>query len=186
MTDRAFLARVRIEPLDRSKHDRAAFFCGVDRIDNFLRKTAANQQDNDLTRVNVACLDDSNEIVGYCALSAHSIDTSTLPTEARRKLPSYDAISAVYLSIVAVHSDFQGKGLGRFLMMDAFERCVRTGELVGAHFIVLDALDKRAAKLYRALGFVDLPGHEPRMLIAMKVVRRAIEIASRAGRIGEA
>jgi ribosomal protein S18 acetylase RimI-like enzyme len=178
MIDRAFLARVRIEPLDRKKHDRAAFSCGVERVDNFLKKTAAGQQDNDLTRASVACLDSDNAIIGYYALNSHSIDTRTLSEELRQKLPSYDAISAIYLSLVGVHSQYQGKGLGRFLMMHAFERCVQAADIVGSHFIVLDALNERAAKLYRELGFVDLPGHEPRMLIAMKVVRAAMKKAA--------
>ena len=65
MIDRAFLARIRIEPLDRNKHDRAAFSCGEERVDNFLKKTATRQQDEGHTRVNVACLDDGNVVIGY-------------------------------------------------------------------------------------------------------------------------
>ncbi|MFZ5733872.1 MAG: GNAT family N-acetyltransferase [Pseudomonadota bacterium] len=174
MTDRAFLARLRIEPLDRDRHDRAAFRCGVDRVDNFLQKTAARQQDADHTRVYVACIDDSVEVIGYYALNAHAIDVTTLPEEARSKLPTYPTISAVYLAMVGFHLDHRGKGGGTFLMMDAFKRSVGAANIIGAYFLVLDALNERAAKLYRELGFVDLPGHGPRMLIAMKRIRQAI------------
>jgi ribosomal protein S18 acetylase RimI-like enzyme len=174
MIDRAFLARVRIEPLDRKKHDRAAFSCGVDRIDNFLKSTAARQQDDGHTRVCVACLDSLYVVVGYFALNAHAIDASTLPEHDRKKLPSYPTISAIYLSVVGVQNEHQGCGLGSYLMADAFKRAVCAAEIVGAHFFVLDALNERAAKLYRKLGFIDLPGHEPRMLITMSQVRSAI------------
>lgn len=175
MIDRAFLARVRIEPLDRKKHDRAAFACGEERVDNFLKKAAARQQDDDHTRVNVACLDADRTIVGFYALNSHSIDISTLPEADRKKLPHYPTISAIYLSVVGVDSAHQGKGLGSLLMGDVFARCVDVADKIGAHLIVLDALNERAAKLYRELGFVDLPGHEPRMLIRMTAVRKAIE-----------
>jgi ribosomal protein S18 acetylase RimI-like enzyme len=177
MIDRALLARIRIEPLDRSKHDRAAFSCGEERVDNFLKKTAARRQDNDLTRVNVACLDADNAIIGYYALNAHSVDVSTLPDEHRKSLPSYPAISAIYLSVVGVHKFHQGGGVGSFLLADAFKRCAEAADIIGAHYLVLDALNERAARLYRSLGFVDLPGHEPRMLITIGNVRKAIAAA---------
>jgi len=175
MIDRAFLARIRIEPLDRKKHDRAAFLCGEERVDNFLKNTAARQQDDDHTRVNVACLDAEPHVIGYYALNSHGIDASTLPPDQRKKLPSYPFISAIYLSVVGVSSDHQEKGLGKLLMADAFKRCVVVADQIGAFFVVLDALNERAAKLYRKLGFVDLPGHEPRMIIRMAVVRKAVE-----------
>lgn len=175
MIDRAFLARIRIEPLDREKHDRAAFACGEERVDNFLKKTAARQQDEDHTRVNVACLDAENTIIGFYALNSHAIDVSTLPEVGRKRLPNYPTISAIYLSILGVHSEHQRKGLGKHLMAHVFARCVNVADKIGAHFIVLDALNERAAELYRELGFVDLPGHQPRMLIKMDLVRKAIE-----------
>ena len=178
MIDRAFLARIRIEPLDRKQHDRAAFSCGEERVDNFLQKTAARQQDDDLTRVNVACLDEAKAVIGFYALNLHSIDATTLHEAARKKLPNYPTISAIYLSVVGVASDYQGNGLGKRLMAHAFARCVDVADMIGAHFVVLDALNERAAKLYRELGFVDLPGHEPRMLISMPVVRKAMAKAA--------
>jgi GNAT superfamily N-acetyltransferase len=175
MIDRAFLARVRIEPLDRNQHDRAAFACGEERVDNFLQRMAARQQDQDHTRVNVACLDAESVVIGFYALNLHSVDVSTLPETDRKKLPNYPTISAIYLSVVGVHSNHQGKGLGRLLMAHVFARCVDVADRIGAHFIVLDALNERGAKLYRDLGFVDLPGHESRMLIRTAVVRKALQ-----------
>ena len=174
MIDSAFLARLRIEPLDRQVHDRAAFRSGVDRVDNFLQKTAARQQENDLTRVYVACLDQQIEVVGYYALNSHSIDVTTLPESMRKKLPQYPTISAIYLAVVGFHEDDQGKGGGHFLLMDALRKCVEVADIVGSYFVVLDSLNERAAKLYREIGFIDLPGHAPRMLINMRVVRIAI------------
>jgi GNAT superfamily N-acetyltransferase len=173
MSDAAFLARVRIEPLDR-KHDRAAFKCGDHRLDNFIQKTAARQQENDIARVYVACLDQENAVTGYYAINAHSIDATTLLEEVRKKLPSYPTIPAIYLSKLGVQEDHQGKGLGSRLMAHAFRRCVESSDIAAAHFIVLDALNEKAATLYRKLGFVDLPGHDERMIIKMAVVRKAI------------
>lgn len=177
MIDSAFLARLRIEPLDRDKHDRAAFGSGVDRVDNFLHKTAARQQDADHTRVYVACLDDENDVIGYYALNSHSIDVTTLPDDKRKSLPRYPTISAIYLSVIGFRTDHQGKGGGTFLLMDAMRKSAEAANIIGAHFLVLDSLNERAAKLYREIGFIDLPDHEPRMLMNMKAIRAAINKA---------
>lgn len=178
MIDRAYLARLRIESLDRSRHDRAAFRSGVDRVDNFLHRTAARQQDDDHTRVYVACLDDRVEVIGYYALNSHAIEVTTLADDRRKQLPNYPTISAIYLSMVGFHTDQQGKGGGTYLLMDAMKRAARAADIIGAHFLVLDSLNERAARLYREIGFVDLPGHAPRMLITMKTIRAAIAKAT--------
>ncbi|MGD9838571.1 MAG: GNAT family N-acetyltransferase [Afipia sp.] len=174
MIDGAFLARLRIEPLDRDRHDRAAFRSGVNRVDNFLHKTAARQQDANHTRVYVACLDLENDVVGYYALNSHSIDVTTLPEDKRKSLPRYPTISAIYLSVIGFSTDHQGKGGGTFLLMDAMTKSVAAADIIGAHFLVLDPLNERAAKLYREVGFIDLPNHEPRMLMNMSAIRAAI------------
>jgi ribosomal protein S18 acetylase RimI-like enzyme len=175
MIDRSFLARLRIEPLDRARHNRMAFRCGVERVGNFLNNNATRQQDSDLTRVYVTCLDAAYDVVGYYALNAHTIDIATLPQAMAKKLPAYPTIAAIYLSMVGFHIDHQGKGGGRFLMSDAFRRSADAANIIGAHVLVLDALNDRAAKLYRELGFVDLPDQAPRMIVAMKTIRKAVE-----------
>jgi GNAT superfamily N-acetyltransferase len=174
MIDRAFLARARIEPLDRNKHDRAAFSCGVDRVDNFLKKTASRHQDEEYTRVYVACLDDGNEVIGYYAVNSHAIDVGTLHEKERKKLP-YPTVPAIYVSVVGVHSQHQGKGLGTRVMGHAFQRCLDVADKIGAYVVVLDALNERAAKFYRELGFIDLPNHELRMIMRIQAIRRARE-----------
>jgi ribosomal protein S18 acetylase RimI-like enzyme len=171
------LRRLHIEPLDRSKHDRAAFSCGEPRVDTFLKQHAARQQDSDFSRVFVACLDGGAEIAGFYAMNAHAIDATTLPEEARRRLPRYPHVPAIYLSVLGVSAAYQGRGIGSWLLADAFRRAASIADSVGAHFLVLDALSENAARLYRRQGFADLPGHEPRMLIRMAVIRAAMERA---------
>lgn len=175
--DRAFLARLRIEPLDRKRHDRAAFSCGVPRIDTYLQTQVAGFQDVETARCWVACLDKSVAILGFYALNAHAIDISTLPPAQQKRLPRYPAVPAIYLSVMGVHEGNQGRGIGSFLLANAFKRSAEAADRIGAAFIIIDALNEQAARLYRRLGFVDMPGHEPRMLIAMKQVRAAMAMA---------
>ena len=67
-----------IEPLDPVKHDRAAFSCGVGRLDNFLKRTARKQQAADFARVWVPTESGQTAILGYSALNAHFIEGDDL------------------------------------------------------------------------------------------------------------
>jgi ribosomal protein S18 acetylase RimI-like enzyme len=177
MTDCALLARLCIEPLDRRRHDRSTFSSGVGRVDRFLQTLAASQQDSGVSRTTVAVEDGDREVVGFHTLCAHSIEARSLPEDLVRRLPRHPLVPAVYLGFLGVDVRFQGRGVGSFLMADAFARSVQAADILGAGFLVLDALNEDAARLYRRLGFVDLPGHAPRMLISLAQVRKAIRAA---------
>jgi GNAT superfamily N-acetyltransferase len=174
--DEDWLRRLIVERLDRAKHDRAAFSCGVSRIDNFLKNSAAKQADDDFSRTYVVIAPPSSRILGYYALGAHAIDVGSLPETDRKRMPRHPTVAAIYLSMIAVDRTVQRRGLGGFLMADVLVRCLAVAEQIGAHFIVLDAIDDHAARLYRTIGFHDLPapGQERRMIVPMRKVRRAL------------
>jgi len=180
MTDEPWLARLTIEPLDRQKHGRAAFACGVDRIDNFLRNNAVRQAEQDHAKVYVAIEPPEPRILGYYALSPHAIDIQSLPLADQKKMPRVPTISAIYLSIIGVDQSVQNRGLGKLLLADALKCCVNAANITGGHFVVLDALNEDAARLYRRIGFVDLPSPDrpTRMLMTMAKVRAAVVAAA--------
>jgi GNAT superfamily N-acetyltransferase len=114
----------------------------------------------------------SSRIIGFYALSPHAIDRERLPQD--KTLPRHERLSAIYLSMIAVDTSVQGKGIGSFLTANALAKCVDIADLGGGRYVVLDALNENAARLYRRLGFVDLPSQPLRMVIAMATVRKAI------------
>lgn len=175
--DAALLRRLTIQPLSRDRHDRAAFASGEPRVDTYLQTRAAGLADVDGTRVWVASVEGSTEIVGFYALNAHGIDASAIPPNLRRKLPRDHPVPATFLSNIATASRYQGRGIGGFLLADAFRNTARAAEIVGSAFIVLDALSERAARFYRRHGFIDLPTPPGRMVIGMRQVRAAIVAA---------
>jgi len=173
--DEAWLATLKIEPLDPKRHDRAAFSCGESRIDNFLRNNAAKQAAEDFAKVYVAVEPPASKILGYYVLCAHNINIETLPDPDRKNMPRLPTVSAIYLSIVGVDAPVQKRGLGQTLTADALKKSMAAADHIGAYFVVLDALNEDAARMYRRLKFVDLPapGQERRMLISMKMIRAA-------------
>jgi GNAT superfamily N-acetyltransferase len=72
----------------------------------------------------------------------------------------------------------RGKGLGPLLLADVFSRCIAAADIVGGRFIVLDALDERAERLYASMGFRALPSQPRRMVISMAKVRKSAEVAT--------
>jgi ribosomal protein S18 acetylase RimI-like enzyme len=175
VTDTALLKRLKIEPLDRNVHDRAAFSCGEARIDNFLKINAGSQQDQDVTKVYVISEPPATEVLGFYALNAHKIDAGVIPEALRKKLPRYPDFGSVYISMIGTHQKYQGRGIGQFLLIDALRRCISIATNIGVTVVMLDALNDRAANLYRRVGFIDIPSepHNRRMMMAMQKIRQA-------------
>jgi ribosomal protein S18 acetylase RimI-like enzyme len=173
MPGSGIVERLRVEPLDRKKHDRAAFTCGQHSLDNYLKHTAARQQDEDLTRVRVGCLDDTNQVICFHALNAHSIDISELDEGYRKRFPRYNSIPSAYLSMLGVHLNHQGQRIGSYMMYDAMRQVIGAAGQIGVHFLVLDALNEDAERLYLRLGFEKLASNPERMIISTEKIKRA-------------
>jgi ribosomal protein S18 acetylase RimI-like enzyme len=75
-----------------------------------------------------------------------------------------DPVPVVALARLTDRSE-QGNRLGGHLLVDALRRFVRGGQEFGARAVVVEAIDDRAAALYRHLGFHDLEA--PRLLRRM-------------------
>lgn len=169
-----------IEPLDPAKHDRAAFSCGVEQVDNFFRRTA-----NKLTKAgNVrtfVMVGPADELIGFYATNAHSIDYTELPERFARTRPSNGSIPAAYISMIGVDSRFKGRGYGGDLLVDCLARLASAADALGIAVVMLDVLDcgdpdkiaKRLA-LYTSYGFEPLPSNELRLFLPMATVRTLI------------
>ena len=109
---------IRIELLS-GHHDRKAFDCGEQSLNDWLARMALQQQRKNYARTRVA-IDTSapKRILGYSALVAHEIDTRNFPSD--RSLPK--RLPCVLLGRLAVDSGAQGLGIGRVLLLDAIER----------------------------------------------------------------
>lgn len=178
--DLEFLSRIIIEQFDGRRHDREAFDCGTDRLNNFLKITASKYVADDNGQIYVAVDQGSGKLVGYHAIGPHALDVSGFDEKARKRFPrGWDRIPAFYLSMIATDSSVQGKGLGALLIGDVFDRCIAAGEIVGGRFIVLDALNAKAVRLYARMGFGGLASQPERMIISMAKVRRSAEEEAR-------
>lgn len=181
MTDSATAAPFTIEPFDPARHDRAAFSCGVEQVDNFFKKTANKLSKADNVRV-FAMVDADGVLIGFYALNAHSVDYQDLPAKFAKTRPGHGVIPAAYISMIGVDSRFQGNGFGGDLLVDCLARIARVANDLGTAVVMLDVLDcgelglveKRKA-LYQGYGFEPLPSNELRLFLPMATARALLE-----------
>ena len=140
-------------------------------MNDWLRRTARQHQDKDLSRTYVAILaNDPNRVAGYYAVSATLVQTEGM---LGKKLPR--DVSAILLGRLAVDQRDKGQGLGECLLMHALESAVRAADIVGVQCVVVDAIDDRAAGFYQRYGFVALTTEPRRLVVAMDSLRQLFE-----------
>lgn len=171
-----------IEPLDLEHHDRAAFSCGVEQVDNFLKKTAGKLTSADNTRVYVLA-DPAGAIIGFYAINAHAIDYQNLPKRFARTRPAHGAIPAAFLSMIGVDHRHGGKGYGGDLLADALVRVAGAADQLGIAVVILDVLDdgdaeavKRRLALYARYGFQSLPSQPLRLFLPVATIRKTLQL----------
>ena len=176
--DLDYLRGLEVEKLDAVRHNRAAFSCGVDRIDNFLKITAGGYVRDDNGRIYVAVERNGGRLAGFYALGPHAIDASSLNPDMVKRLPRFDRVPSFYIPMIGSHSDLQNRGVGSYLLADALKRCMSLADAVGGRFVVLDAINERAATLYARYGFMPLASQPDRMVVGMAKLRTNARVSA--------
>jgi len=168
----------KIEPLDPDKHDRAAFSCGVEAVDNFFKRTVGKLSRADNVRVFVMT-DADGTVVGFYALNAHSISYENLPPKHARTRPGHGNIPAAYISMIGRDIRFKGSGLSADLLVDCLRRIAHISEQLGLAVAILDILDDgdaeavdRRKAIYVGFGFQPLPSQPLRLFIGTETLRK--------------
>jgi ribosomal protein S18 acetylase RimI-like enzyme len=171
-----------IEPLDPTKHDRAAFSCGVSQVDNFFKKTANKLSKADNLRVYVMTEDDEKSVIGFYAINTHAIHYSELPEKFAKTRPSHGNIPAAYISMIGRDEKYKGGGYGGDLLADCLKRIAGIAQQIGTAVVLLDVLDcgdaertKRRIDLYGGYGFQPLASHPMRMFLPTATIRQLLE-----------
>jgi GNAT superfamily N-acetyltransferase len=163
---------LRVEPLDAKCHDRAAFSCGVESLDSYLKTQASQDVRRKANAVFVlVAADEPRTVVGYFTLCAHALLPGAVPDEARKHLPRYPLVSATLIGRLAIARSHHGQGLGGALLVRALRKAYESADSVGSAMVVVDALDEGAAKFYVAHGFVRLP-ESLRLVLPMQTIGR--------------
>lgn len=76
-----------------------------------------------------------------------------------------EPIPVILLGQLAVDLDYQGRGLGGDLIVDAGRRALAAADLIGARALIVQALDDEAGNFYERFGFRVFSEREPLMLL---------------------
>lgn len=180
MSDEAAPAVNILEPFDPARHDRAAFSCGIEQVDNFFKKTANKLAKADNVRLWAMTTPDG-DLIGFYAANAHSVDDQELPDKYARARPGHGSIPAAYISMIGVDARFQGQGYGGDLLVDALTQIARASDALGIAVVILDVLDcgdpstvERRLQLYQGYGFEPFPSRPLRLFMPITTVRKVI------------
>lgn len=161
----------KIQPLGKH-HDRAAFSCGREGLDRYIRKQARQDAENRVAAPFVLIDTNSSKIAGYYTLSAMGINLGDLPEDVARKLPKYPVVPATLLGRLAIDVHYHGQGLGEFLLMDALYQSWQTAKKIASFAVVVDAKDEQAEAFYAHYEFQAFPTHKGRLFLAMKKIEQ--------------
>ena len=147
--------RFAVEPLGKN-HNRAAFACGEEALDRYLKTQASQDIRNNVAAVFVL-LDNAQDkiVVGYFTLSAWAVLPSELPVEVLKRLPRYERLPATLLGRLAVSKNYQKQGLGGLLLMKALQQSLVQSREIGSTFVVVHAKNERGREFYEKRGFFD-------------------------------
>lgn len=159
------------KPLDKLQ-DRASFDCGVEPLNDYLKKYALQNQKKDAARTYVAATEE-NRIVGYYTLVFGSVLFEEATQEISAGLGKY-LIPIILLARLAIDVGEKGKGLGKALMRDALLRAVRASEIAGLRAVLVHAKDETAKNFYEKLGFKTSPHNEFHLFLKISDIRTSL------------
>ena len=115
---------------------------------------------------------EKKNIEGYFTLATAQVAFEEIPDDFKGKLPKYP-IPALRIARLAVSKDSQGKGIGRWLLAQAFIKAVQVADVTGLYFIIVDAKES-SKSFYEHYGFQKLYNKELCYFILAETVRKAI------------
>jgi len=154
------------------RHRREGFSSGLDALDEYLRRFARQNDRADLGRTYVAVPAGDGEVIGFYTLVAGSVAAEDVPGHLLKGRPPLE-VPVVLLGRLAVTRAYQGRGLGRFLLMDAMHRALAAAEALAINAFVVHAVDETAAAFYRKYGFHVLLDDPRHLFLSLRTIRRA-------------
>lgn len=159
---------MRIEPL-AAHHSRRTFACGEVELDQYLRRFARQHATANVSRTFVVA--DGAMILGFYSLAMAAILKDQLPPAHAGRFPRFP-LPVARLARLAVALEYQGRGLGERLLMDALQRCARLADEIGMIGVIVDAKHEQARSWYERYEFERFPDAPLTLWLPIAVIAR--------------
>lgn len=148
------------------------FDCEVEVLNKFLSRYALRNDELGIGKTFVA-LNENNQIAGYFTLATAQVAYQEIPDDFRGKLPKYP-IPALRIARLAVNKDLKGKGIGKWLLAQAFIKAIHVADVTGLYFIIVDAKET-SKSFYEHYGFHKFFDEDLSYFILVDTVRKAMQ-----------
>lgn len=159
-------------------HDRGAFNCGDEALNQFLYRHARQSHEKGGAKTYLAVNEHDEKILGYYSLSPASIAYERAPEVTKRGLARHD-VPVFRLGRLAVDASVQGQGLGGQLLLSAGRRCLLVAAQAGGVALLIDAKNERVAEWYANYGAVPLLDAQLTLLLPFKTIHTALTTAGK-------
>ena len=140
------------------------FDCGNDALNDWLKRRAIKNETSGASRTYVVC--HQSHVIAYYTLATGAVQCTDAPGRIRRNMP--DPIPVMVLGRLAVHLDWQKKGLGGDLLADGVKRTLQAAEIAGIRAFAVHALSDEAKQFYERFGFQPSPTDPMDLMITLK------------------
>lgn len=165
------------EPIGK-QHDRGAFDCGDEALNQFLNRHARQSHEKGGAKTYLAVSENNEKILGYYSLSPASIAYKRVPEVIKRGLARHD-VPVFRLGRLAIDLSVQSQGLGGQLLLAAGRRCLLVAAQVGGVALLIDAKNERVAEWYANYGAVPLLDAHLSLLLPFKTIHVALVTAGK-------
>ena len=166
------------EPIDK-KHNREAFDCGEEALNDFLRRYARQSHELGGAKTFLGIEDaEAKTVLGFYSLSPAAVAYARTPEIIRRGLARHD-VPGFRLTRLAVDRRFQGQGIGAQLLFAAGKRCLLASAEVGGVVLVIDAKNERTAGWYATYGAVPMLDAPLSLLLPLTTIAAALKKAGK-------
>lgn len=149
------------------------FDCGTEVLNEFLSRYSFKNDILGIGKTFVA-FNKNEDVIGYFTLAAAQVLFEDIPDNYRAKLPRYP-IPALRIARLAVGKNLQGKGIGKWLLTQAFIKIIHVAEITGLYFIMVDAKET-SKSFYEHYGFIKFNDKEFSYFLTVDTVRKAMEL----------
>ncbi len=152
----------------RAHHILENFDCGNDTLNDWLKRRAIKNETSGASRTYVVC--NQNHVIAYYTLATGAVECRQALGRIRRNMP--DPIPVMVLGRLAVHVDWQKRGLGGDLLADAVKRTLQAAEIAGIRAFVVHALSDEAKQFYERFGFQPSSTDPLDLMVTLKDARK--------------
>lgn len=152
---------ISISEFDKKKHNSTNFDCGTAALNNFLSQNASQYERIGASKTFV--ITDGDEVYGFYSVSMSAVEPKIIDI----RWPKH-TLPVLLVGRLAVDKSMQGKGFGRLLVADIFNKANNVAKIVGCTGVVVDAKDESAMKFYEQCAFKSSRENKFKMFIPMK------------------